>query len=712
MRRLSIKSKLLILLLGVSIISVLLVSVIAYRSAQRTIRERISSQLTSLKTSRAYEVESYITTLRNHVRGLSEDFTVTRAMQEFRSSFVSTELRQLTEEQFTELIAFYEEEFLPRLKIGLNTEPLTGAYIPASEAGRYLQYQYLANNPNPVGQKDELEAPTESSSYSAAHQTYHDTFRNIVELFNYYDMFLIDAESGDVVYSVFKEVDFGTNLYNGPYSGSGLAKVAQAVRDARQPGEVAIIDFSYYRPSYNAPAAFLAAPIYRNARLIGILAFQFPVDEINRIMTSGDDWREAGLGQTGETFLVAKDGLMRSVSRALIEDREAYLGSLAALGMNGRARDSVAAFDTTVLLQEVATPSVEAAFSGEAGTHVSENYREQPVLSSYAPLELDGLDWVILAEMGLEEAYAPLYAFQRVLLVSSVALALLITLLGMVLSTLFTRPISAFIRGAAHVAEGKSDSSSVASNDEFGDLSQSLNEMVEGLKEQTAREAAQNRRNETLLHSLLPPRVVKRLAQGETDIVERYSNVTVLHADLLGISDLSMRGSPEDAFNLLNELVTLFDEAAERHGVEKIKAVGGDYMAVCGVSVPRLDHTKRVVDFAEEMHRKLTFFNTQRGAELKLRMGVDSGTVVAGILGLRTFIYDIWGEPVDGALELSAKTEPGTILVSDEVHASVKDSAKDAFTETSTGAWSLRVAATRDAASESGEVSAAVSGLS
>lgn len=687
LNRLSIKSRLLIMLLLIGVGSILVVGFLSYRTAQRTIKERIFSQLTSLRASRAYEIESYLEGITKQARVFAQDATVARAMDSFALSFDSLKLRKLTTEQRSDLEAFYSDEFLPRLAAQVDAEPIIDTYLPSSNAARYIQYEFIVRNPQPVGEKDNFNNPPEQSSYSVAHDSYHDTFRDLTELFGYYDIFLIDPK-GNVVYTVFKEIDIGTNLLEGPFQNSGLSRAFQEALELQDPGSVALEDFSLYRPSFNAPAAFVASPVYRQNQLVGVIGFQMPIDEINRIMTSGRNWQQSGMGETGETYLVGQDKLIRSVSRFLLEDTDAYLEALNSNGMSETMQERIRSFGTSVLMQEVDTDGVEAAIKGASGTSIIKDYRNVEVLSSFAPLSLVGLDWVILAEMDLAEAYRPLHDFERLLIVSSVGLILLITALAMLLANIFTRPINAFIASANKITTGERNRIEVDSQDEFGQLASSLNTMVSELQNQTDVEKQKNQQSEALLFNLLPARVAKRLTAGETQIVDRYPNVTVLYAQILGFGDLTDHLEVEESIELLNELVSLFDEAAESHGIEKVKTIGANYLAVCGVSVARLDHARRMLEFAQTLKKKLAFFNRQHETHLNLVVGIDSGLVVAGIVGLRKFIYDLWGEPVETAMHISSEAEPESIVVSTDVY----DVLKDGFAfqaSTKEGIWAL-----------------------
>ncbi|MBF0519430.1 MAG: cache domain-containing protein, partial [Nitrospirae bacterium] len=120
----------------------------------------------------------------------------------------------------------------------------------------------------------------------------------------YYDMFLVDADSGNIVYTVQKNLDFGTNLKAGPYSDSSLGKAFDIVVKSKEKGFTKIMDYDPYAPSNNAPAGFIAAPIFDGDKKIGVLAFQLPIGRINDIMTNDKDWKGVGLGNTGECYIV------------------------------------------------------------------------------------------------------------------------------------------------------------------------------------------------------------------------------------------------------------------------------------------------------------------------------------------------------------------------------------------------------------------------
>lgn len=199
--------------------------------------------------------------------------------------------------------------------------------------------------------------------------------REFAEHHNYYDVFFISPR-GDVLFSVAKEADLGTNLVDGPYADSGLGHLFSTLAKAGD-NAVAIEDFSLHEPSNNAPAAFLGARVIADGAFIGVYAIQIPEQHINEIMQFS-----AGMGETGETYLVGEDGLMRSTSRFFNE--------------------------STVLKSEVMTPTLENAFRDEEGLAIVEDYRGVPVYSAYRLFEFEGLRWALLAEQDVAEVEAPI----------------------------------------------------------------------------------------------------------------------------------------------------------------------------------------------------------------------------------------------------------------------------------------------------------------
>jgi methyl-accepting chemotaxis protein len=245
------------------------------------------------------------------------------------------------------------------------------------------------------------------SAYDTAHQTYHPEIRKYLQEFAYYDIFIIDAQSGHIVYSVFKELDYATSLLTGPYKNSGLAEVFQSVRHAKNNDAISFSAFKSYTPSYEDPASFIASPIQdENGVTIAVLAFQMPIDEINTLMTFDHDWLSKGLGASGETYLVSEEFKAQSLSRFLIEDPEHFYAALSDTNIDTALLATMKAKETNIGFQEIKTQGTIAALNGDTGFGIYPDYRDVLVLSAYTSIEFEGSTFAIMSEIDEAEAHA------------------------------------------------------------------------------------------------------------------------------------------------------------------------------------------------------------------------------------------------------------------------------------------------------------------
>jgi adenylate cyclase len=181
-----------------------------------------------------------------------------------------------------------------------------------------------------------------------------------------------------------------------------------------------------------------------------------------------------------------------------------------------------------------------------------------------------------------------------------------------------------------------------------------------------------NRQNEQLLLNVLPASIAEQLKKAEGIIAERLDDVSVLFADIVGFTALSARISPADLIEMLNRLFSAFDELVDRHGLEKIKTIGDAYMVAGGLPEPRPGHLEAMATFALEMLNAMQSVSAAHG-ELQVRIGIHVGSVVAGVIGLRKFSYDVWGDTVNTASRLESHGEPGRIQVSEAVYLRLRD---------------------------------------
>lgn len=173
----------------------------------------------------------------------------------------------------------------------------------------------------------------------------------------------------------------------------------------------------------------------------------------------------------------------------------------------------------------------------------------------------------------------------------------------------------------------------------------------------------QQEQSERLLLNILPEEIANRLKRGDSTIADTFANSTVLFADIVGFTQLSARVSPTQLVSLLNEIFSTFDQLAETHGLEKIKTIGDAYMVVGGLPIPRSDHAEAIAEMALDMLDAISDFSNTHNQDVSIRIGINSGPVVAGVIGIKKFIYDLWGDTVNTASRMESHGKSGCIQV-------------------------------------------------
>ena len=388
---------LLLALLGVSLIPMAFMGIMNYRTSSSALREQAFKQLDTVNTITAKAVERYFGTLRQELSVLAEGRICVESLEKFTAGMASLRSDDKIDDKALaaarrDLEAFYTGDFATefRRRSGetIDLRPLCQAL---DDDAAYAQYLYIRSNPNPLGSKFLLDTAADGSSYSAAHAAYHPFFRGLCEKYGVYDVFLIDAATGKVVYTAAKETDLGTSLREGPLASSSLGVAFQQAASAGRRDAVGFGLFQRYLPSCNEPASFMAAPVFDGRTLLGVVAFQVPIDKANAIIGE-----TTGMGQTGETYAIGPDRLFRSDSRFTKE-----MGA-----------------KTTIINPEfkVDTAAVRAALDeGKAGTAEAPDYRGVPSLVSWRPITIhrdatggrDDVRWALISEIDTAEVFEP-----------------------------------------------------------------------------------------------------------------------------------------------------------------------------------------------------------------------------------------------------------------------------------------------------------------
>ncbi|GFE49653.1 hypothetical protein So717_14060 [Roseobacter cerasinus] len=331
-------------------------------------------------------------------------------------------------------------------------EAFSVAFQELADPVETLQALYITDNPHPLGEKDRLYAADSELWYDALHAQYHPHFHDLQQRLGYYDVFLFDTQ-GNLVYSVFKELDFATNMNTGQWRDSGLAQVFSAASTLDKGQPPVFIDFAPYAPSADAPAAFMGAPLFaEDGSRIGVLAYQMPIDRLNNTVQG-----VAGLGETGSAFILGTDGLLRT--DALLTERNDILTT----SVSEAVRDLVTS--ENAVLTEI---------QGLTG---------QPALAQVQPMSFLGTDFAVVISQDTAEVLAPIVDMRNAFIQGGGLLVVAAAAIAILLARSVSAPLGRVGTAMAQVA--RNDYAIVVPHldrgDEIGEIAQTLEEFRNSL---------------------------------------------------------------------------------------------------------------------------------------------------------------------------------------------------------------------------------------
>ena len=672
-RSLSVQSKLILAFVALTLAAIGVMAWIGYASARDSLRAASERELMGLQRSKAALVQNILKSARNEALSLSASEAVTNAARELLPAYRLLARAPVTPEMQAEVRRFYREEFRPALMKRTAIEPPEDSLLPSTPTGWYLHYHYIATGPKPYGQRRINGSATDKTAYGEAAARTSARLRSVINLLDQGNLTLVDPESLDVFFSLEQTSVLGTNVITGPYAASKMSRLVVSMRNSQNADDYKVADFEAYYPSLGDPKAFVATPVFDGPRMIAIMVLKLPIEPISNALSGNRQWQAEGLGKTGEVYLVGPDHTMRNDSRFLIEGKAAFLATLRRSSLTSRTIDTIDRLGTTILTVPVDDAAASAALRGESGLMAISAYRGIPALMAYGPVDLDSLRWGVIAKIDEAEAMAPLGDYAKRVLTWGVGLSLLATVMALLLAKVLTRPIIVLVQAAKRVSHGALDVEvEVTATDEYRELGEAFNEMVASLRINRQELDRQVVENERLLMSLLPASGAAHVREGNAEARRSFADVTVAYINLVGFESLSPEVGEDVSMALLSDVVAACDEAAEHHGVEKVRTIGSSYLAVSGLSVERPDHTARMVEFAREVVRIVKRFNAERGVRLVAEIGINAGPVVGGLVGRRKFIYDLWGDTVKLArgIESDGRT---SILVTRPVYDRVRE---------------------------------------
>jgi methyl-accepting chemotaxis protein len=379
---LKIVTKLPLVILGSALTLALSIGLISYITASEFAHSALEERKFASISAKSNELKSYLESIEQDLRVTAKNPSVIQALKDFDGAW-----NELGSDHTTK-----------------------------------LQDAYITNNPNPLGEKEKLDfAPTETA-YDQVHKMYHVWFRELLRERQYYDIFLIN-KNGDLVYTVFKEADYATNLNSGKWKNSDLGNAFRAAINSKKINTISFFDFKPYQPSHGAPASFISTPIYENDVIIGALIFQMPIDVLNKIMKE-----TTGLGKTGEVFIIGEDYLLRNNSNFTEEN--------------------------DILKTRIENKAIVGALNGKMTKTSSSSYRGEEFLYIAKPFKYRNTVWALVAIQSVAEIEAPIYDMGiNMLLISLVAL-FGIALFGYFFSISITNPLLEIVSLMKKLSQG------------------------------------------------------------------------------------------------------------------------------------------------------------------------------------------------------------------------------------------------------------------
>ena len=586
----NIKTKVISSVVALLLLLATVVTVIAVVESSNAMLNENMEKMESVKVAKHGEIEAYLGYLRGLLTSLSDQEGTKDAFVALSKGFytIKSELNLDQEMVVTSLKENFRSQYLADVNYDVPNAAHRrdiAAYIPKNENAQIAQYVFITDNSAKLGEKNSMSYNKKyDSRYMQAHKRYHHSFNKFLNAYSLYDIFMVDLK-GNLIYTDFKEKDYATNLKDGVYSDTGIARVYRKALSIGE-DEIAFDDFKPYEPSYNAPAAFIATPIFIDGKREGVLIFQMPVDIINNIMRFNDNFKAAGLGESGECYLVGQDYMMRSNSRfqADIDD------------------SVVKALGTTIGVWQVKTKSTEAVFSGQKqGKSIIDDYRGVSVLSVYDTVDVFGTtSWAIVAEIDEDEVMQPAYELRNSIILASLVILIIAIVLSLILiNAVLVKPLKELEQRAKDLAHGEGDLTQrlvIVGNNEVSSVSAYINDFIAKVQDTIIQAKETSNENSSVSEELARTSLqIGKKAEEESGIVGEVSAEgrdlqVVLSKSITHAKDTEseLNGAEKTLSSANSLIIELADEigirsSAEAELAEKLSSLSSDAQQVKGI---------------------------------------------------------------------------------------------------------------------------------
>lgn len=411
-----LKAKLIASFLLVSLIPLFIIWGIFTKNMSDSIESNYEKRLVFLRENKKNQLKDFYNQILLDVQLVTNNDKTKQAFKELSRSYNEIPVVELKSKK-EELKLYYKEKFKTVFEKNSGTliNQNTDTYVEAlSSQAIMLQHDFIVKNKFPIGEKIKLFTSESNSSYSLSHAKYHEQFKFFVEHFGLYDFFLVDSKSGEIFYSAFKELDFGSNLKMGNNKNSALGKLFHRMEEMNEQGKFkneslgVLSKIEKYFQSYDVPAQFMGVPFKEKGQVIGYVFIQVPMAKIDNFMTSNKQWKDIGLGKSIEIVLISPENqYVLSNSRLWIEDQKKFVE-----GMNSAFKEKLPYMNATgsvTLSLQYTSPVITNALNGKDDVHDELDFSHIKSKVMASAVEILGEKFIMVAKVSRDEVNESIY---------------------------------------------------------------------------------------------------------------------------------------------------------------------------------------------------------------------------------------------------------------------------------------------------------------